>query len=107
MRIYEGGGGTVEGGCKQKLLTVRLHNNPSVMCCFYDTKCMKERSYKDAVTYEEHGTILSLDNSWLHLVQILFDPQLFVLDHLLLLVHSFLDLLAHHLESHQQCKRKH
>lgn len=44
-------------------------------------------------------TILSLNDSRLHLIQVLFDTQLFVLDHFLLLVYSFLDLLAHHLES--------
>lgn len=48
---------------------------------------------------KKHFTILSFNNSWLHLVQVLFDSQLFVFDHLLLFVHSFLDLLAHHLES--------
>lgn len=46
----------------------------------------------------QYCTILSLNNSRLHLVQVLFDTQLFVFDHLLLLVHSFLDLLAHHLK---------
>lgn len=45
-------------------------------------------------------TILGLNNSRLHLIQVLFDTQLFVLDHFLLLVYRFLDLLAHHLESH-------
>lgn len=37
-------------------------------------------------------------NSGLHLIQVLFDTQLFVFDNLLLLVHGFLDLLAHHLK---------
>lgn len=32
------------------------------------------------------------------MVQVLFDTQLFVFDHLLLLVHGLLDLLAHHLK---------
>lgn len=55
-------------------------------------------NYKDCCEKIYYCTILSLNNSRLHLVQVLFDTQLFVLDHLLLLVHSFLDLLAHHLE---------
>lgn len=47
----------------------------------------------------KYCTILGLNDSRLHLVQVLFDAELLVLDHLLLLVHSLLDLLAHHLES--------
>lgn len=46
----------------------------------------------------QYFTVLSFNNSRLHLVQVLFDTQLFVFDHLLLLVHGFLDLLTHHLK---------
>lgn len=46
----------------------------------------------------QYFTVLSFNNCWLHLVQVLFDAQLFVFDDLLLLVHGFLDLLAHHLK---------
>lgn len=56
---------------------------------------------KKQVYYKLYNhTILCLNNSRLHLIQVLFDTLLFVLDHFLLLVYSFLDLLAHHLESH-------
>lgn len=55
--------------------------------------------YKESCEEIKDCTILSLNNSRLHLVQVLFHTQLFVFDHFLLLVHSFLDLLTHHLES--------
>lgn len=52
-------------------------------------------------------TILSLDHSGLHLVQVLFDTQLLVFDHFLLLVHGFLDFLTHNLESEKKQHLKH
>lgn len=55
--------------------------------------------YQQAYYKLYNHTVLGLNNSRLHLIQVMFDTLLFVLDHFLLLVHSFLDLLAHHLES--------
>lgn len=56
--------------------------------------------YQQATCYKLYNyTILGLNDSRLHLIQVLFDTQLLVLDHFLLLVYSFLDLLAHHLQS--------
>lgn len=46
----------------------------------------------------QYFTVLSFNDGRLHLVQVLFDTQLLVFDHLLLLVHGFLDLLTHHLK---------
>lgn len=58
----------------------------------------RKHPFWEADLRQDARTILGLDDSWLHLVQVFFDAHLFVCNHLLLLVQLFLNFLAHDLE---------